>query len=714
MQVGAFSVKNWIFAVALMPLGIVLASNGALADCTADGAAAGSTVTCSGTDADGYNNANNTLTVDVASGATVNDAAGNSSIDLVDGNTITNNGTITAVNVNGIDASDNNTITNNAAISSTANDAIKLSSNNTVANSGTLTAQDDGIDLSDTNTVINSGLITATDDGIDARDGLTFTNTGTVTATDKAVTVRNNLVLNNSGTLTSTTDNAIDADLNTVITNSGTIRSNALHGVNLMSGSVTNTGTIAGNDCGCGAAIYVDDDLGLGSGPVVIDNRGTLTGSAGIVSVDSTLNLEITNSGSIISSNNEALVLGSGNDRLTVQRGSAIDGTINLGTGTDTLATGPGLNAYFEYATAVPETIELSTGQVYVASGLTAVVYSPSAISFAGSGLNQVLSGLSVPLGDPTTDIATRRSNTFKSTKGSAQTGWQSGFVGAALTDEVNSTRYAHLYYGAIAGRDISTNDNGSLGVFVGASGSTYSNTSQIEKTASTHFVAGAYRNWGSGQTRNAVSAAFGLGQNNSTRRVSDAGSATGFSNVTGAYRSNSVHIGYKRRALTRETEKFTSYTEIKISTQVTWSGGFSETGATTNATFGSERTLFGDIKLGRRNVFTRLLNAEGQLSTSYGGFAQRQVGDARNGTILATGFSTAGVNSTSFGAYFETVYERPALKEGVIYVGLSSKISSGLGFATEARIGFDISFLCFAFLTQTNNFICDDTCTMM
>jgi hypothetical protein len=440
MQVGAFSMKNWIFAVALMPLGIVLASNGALADCTPDGAAAGSTVTCSGTDADGYNNANNTLTVDVASGATVNDAAGNSSIDLVDGNTITNNGTITAVNINGIDASDNNTITNNAAISSTANDAIKSSSNNTVTNSGTLTAQDDGID---------------------ARDGLTFTNTGTVTATDKAVTVRNNLVLNNSGTLTSTTDNAIDADLNTVITNSGTIRSDALHGVNLMSGSVTNTGTIAGNDCGCGAAIYVGNDFGLGTGPVVIDNRGTLTGSTGIISVDSTLNLEITNSGSIISSNNKALVLGSGNDRLTVQRGSAIDGTIDLGTGTDTLATGPGLNAYFEYATAVPETIELSTGQVYVASGLTAVVYSPSAISFAGSGLNQVLSGLSVPLGDPTTDIATRRSNTFKSTKGSAQTGWQSGFVGAALTDEVNSTRYAHLYYGAIAGQDISTNDNG-------------------------------------------------------------------------------------------------------------------------------------------------------------------------------------------------------------------------------------------------------------
>ncbi|MFX8805544.1 hypothetical protein ABTM67_20545, partial [Acinetobacter baumannii] len=76
------------------------------------------TVTCSGTDANGFAAGGGVtgLTVNVLAGATVTDN-GTAAISVNDGNAVANNGTISiGMSVNGIEAGSSNTLTNGGTI----------------------------------------------------------------------------------------------------------------------------------------------------------------------------------------------------------------------------------------------------------------------------------------------------------------------------------------------------------------------------------------------------------------------------------------------------------------------------------------------------------------------------------------------------------------------------------------------------------------------
>ena len=99
-------------------LGFSLCASPAKATCTPDPATSGQTVTCSGTDTDGFQAGAgvDALNVNVLSGAAVNDN-GAVSIGVNDSSAVTNNGTLSAASgLIGIGVGNSNTVTNNGTI----------------------------------------------------------------------------------------------------------------------------------------------------------------------------------------------------------------------------------------------------------------------------------------------------------------------------------------------------------------------------------------------------------------------------------------------------------------------------------------------------------------------------------------------------------------------------------------------------------------------
>ncbi|MBB4373991.1 uncharacterized protein with beta-barrel porin domain [Bradyrhizobium sp. cir1] len=267
--------------------------------CAPDPATSGQTVTCSGTDADGFQAGAgiNSLNVNVLSGATVNDN-GTLSIGVNDSSTVTNNGTLSAGSgLIGIGVENANTVTNNGTITVLDNRrGILAIDHNVIANTGTITTGDSGsaISIGDNNTVTNSGAlsvgasgvaifsgqnntisnaatgtITGISDsmGIYAVGGATITNAGTITVGDSSGFSGGILAINNNNTITNTATGTI------------TVGQNAT-GI-FMQGSVqtaSNFGAITAGDSGVGIAVLGDD--------AKVTNGGTITagdsGSAGI------------------------------------------------------------------------------------------------------------------------------------------------------------------------------------------------------------------------------------------------------------------------------------------------------------------------------------------------------------------------------------------------------------------------------------------------
>ncbi|MGB3470884.1 MAG: autotransporter domain-containing protein [Erythrobacter sp.] len=190
---------------------------------------------------------------------------------------ITNNGTISTAGDNalGIDAGDNLTLTNSGEI--IADDrAVNIGDNGTITNEagGTIntTGDADTIQSGENLTILNNGTIQ--NDGfdtkiVDADDGLTFTNNGLVTSDWKGIegeanfTLTNNagarifsafdeaieadgpgLVVINDGEIVSPEDDAIDGGDDVTITNTGLIQGGQNDGLELNSGTITNSGII--------------------------------------------------------------------------------------------------------------------------------------------------------------------------------------------------------------------------------------------------------------------------------------------------------------------------------------------------------------------------------------------------------------------------------------------------------------------------------------
>ncbi|WP_447952631.1 autotransporter domain-containing protein [Sphingopyxis chilensis] len=189
-----------------------------------------------------------------------------------------------------------------------------------------------GIILSGGGSVENAGDITGADGGMFLQGTAINTDPGEDRSGLTASVV-------NRGTITGTRDDGLNgygvgfgSDLSTAtLDNSGTISSVAGAGVfHGTLGDVTITNSADGVIEGAAYGVYAD-----GEGTLDLINAGTIQ-SAG-TGIESTTQTSLTNNGSIAGDNGVAVLLGAFDDSVTLGTGSAISGLVDAGEGIDTL-----------------------------------------------------------------------------------------------------------------------------------------------------------------------------------------------------------------------------------------------------------------------------------------------------------------------------------------------------------------------------------------
>ena len=278
-------------AIMLASFGFFATVKPSQAQCTPNNAPAGSTVTCTGTDSNGYYSGTNNLNVTVQTGATVVNPNDNSNaIRVQGGNTVTNNGTIAGnAGGDGLKTGGGNTITNNGTISSEHHDALDITDGNTVVNNGTIstgtetnpTDGDKAIDAGNNNNITNNGTIDGNGDGIYTGSGNTITNNGTIHSEfEDGIDAKDNVTVNNYGTISNTSGNeGVDIDHNGTVNNYGTIEAHC-DGIDILkNGEVNNEEDAVIHSENCKA---VD-----ASAYTVVNNSGTIstdmvTGDTGV------------------------------------------------------------------------------------------------------------------------------------------------------------------------------------------------------------------------------------------------------------------------------------------------------------------------------------------------------------------------------------------------------------------------------------------------
>ncbi len=363
----------------------------------------GQTVTCSGTDNDGFQAGGgvNQLTVNVQTGATVNNL-GAIAIGVNDLNTVTNNGAVNAGDDGtGISAGNNNTITNAATGTITVGNFVSVGAF--------------GIVMGDNNTLINLGAIQVGTGGcgcdvgaIVAGNGNTITNAGPITGGDFAFGIQ-------------------VGDGNTV-TNSGAI-SMGLGGSGITGGD-NNTITNA-----AGGSITVGDSPGFGSaGIAVLDNN--IINNLGTIQVGSTPGFgfpasgiiadsgnTITNVGAIIGGDLAAGIFAQGINNTITNRGaitmgrdsvgiSAGDGSTITNAATGIITVGDASSFVSFGITAFDNNIITNLGQIVVGASCGC---SPNAGIDAGDG-NTIVNGGSITVAEGGTGIVARDNNTITNT----------------------------------------------------------------------------------------------------------------------------------------------------------------------------------------------------------------------------------------------------------------------------------------------------------
>ncbi|AWM03955.2 autotransporter outer membrane beta-barrel domain-containing protein [Bradyrhizobium amphicarpaeae] len=300
-----------------------LSATSARADCQPDAALSGQTVTCSGTDANGFaaGGGVTNLTVNVLTGATVNDN-GTAAINVNDTNVVINNGTVTAGSgLTGINGGNFNTVTTNTSITVIDNGfGISMLNNNTIANGGTITTGDGGsaISVQDNNVITNAGALSvgANGSGIFAGLGNAITNTasGTITGLDGAI--------------------GIYVFGNTTVTNAGAVTvgvatgfSGGIFAIN-DGNTVTNTATGTISVGQSAAGIFAQGNA------ETVSNAGVINAAQfgiGIAVIGSSAN--VTNTGSITTIGSSAGIQVQGNNAIITQSGMVTVGIGALGVG---------------------------------------------------------------------------------------------------------------------------------------------------------------------------------------------------------------------------------------------------------------------------------------------------------------------------------------------------------------------------------------------
>ena len=394
-----------------------LSATSARADCAPDPAMSGQTVTCSGTDADGFaaGGGVTNLTVNVLTGATVNDN-GTASINVNDTNVVTNNGTVSAGSgLTGINGGNFNTVTNNGALAVLGNGlGIQAINQNTVTNAGTITTGDNGaaISVSDNNTVTNSGALSvgASGTGIFTGQNNTIANTatGTITGGDGAsgIFAFGSATITNAGAIAVGDSGGFSGGIlaisnNNAVTNTvtGTITvgENAA-GIFLQGDvqTVSNLGKITAGDFAVGIAVQGDDSKVTSGGTINVGGSGSagisMQGDRAAISQSGTINVGLGGAG-IVHGGSSSTIVNTG--RITGANG--VEGIVLLGdsnivtnSGTITVGVfGVGVNAsaFFTSNQIV------NTGTITVGANGTGIMVGNSGSVFNSGTINAGTSG---------------------------------------------------------------------------------------------------------------------------------------------------------------------------------------------------------------------------------------------------------------------------------------------------------------------------------
>ncbi|MEL6237932.1 MAG: autotransporter domain-containing protein [Pseudomonadota bacterium] len=174
-------------------------------------------------------------------------------IEAEDGLTLTNSGTIEATD-RAINAGDDVTITNEMGglINTTGDaDTIQTGDNTTIINNGTISNEGFDtkiIDAGDGLTVTNNGTITSDWKGVEGVEDFTLTNNAgaqIISNMDEAIEADGpGLVVVNDGDIIAPMDDAVDGGADVTITNTGLIQGGENDGLELDSGTITNSGII--------------------------------------------------------------------------------------------------------------------------------------------------------------------------------------------------------------------------------------------------------------------------------------------------------------------------------------------------------------------------------------------------------------------------------------------------------------------------------------
>lgn len=330
--------------------------------------------------------------------------------------TIINSGDITTSGNDGAGVylrSDHNTLNNSGTISTSGDDAygilVRFGGYNTINNSGVIdTSGTDAFAIyvfnSDYNTITNSGAIATSGDGgigiYAMGDHNTVNNSGTINTSGNndatAMYIAGDYSsISNDGAITTSGNSGygiLSYGYYNTVSNAGSINTRGASGFGMYvvseNNTVVNSGTI-NTSGGNATGIYVlnDSNAITNSGSVItsgvnshgilalsdyntINNNGSINVSgANAVGVLVDNNNTITNYGTIVSTQYQAMMLSGNNNTVNLMRGTVIQGGIALNTATNTFNYENGLNTAFTFGGNLPGSIN-SNGMPRAINGM--------------------------------------------------------------------------------------------------------------------------------------------------------------------------------------------------------------------------------------------------------------------------------------------------------------------------------------------------------
>ncbi|WP_206245260.1 hypothetical protein [Novosphingobium terrae] len=609
----------------------------------------------------------------------------------------------------------------------------------TFKNSGSITSATSGTTAAVSmvsGSINNIGSISATGNAVVLSGGNTFTNSGTISAGGTAASVYVGSNFTNSGTISSTGGTGLSLMFSCTCgtgSNSGVI-SGASLGLNLIDGTLANTGTISASNTAVTLGSYarIDNQAGgvISGGAAAITvaygnyfsnvhNAGTINGSVNITNSNwSSLSIGNTyyaSAGSVLNGN---LVLGNGDQLVTPLTGSGTSGYAGIN------GTVYGNNSILRYDVTADASSTLTTHAGFgttiyqVASGTTLTLgtngSSGSAVTLAGNG-NVVLNGtvnttnqaaltstavLNSDFTSANSILTVTNNGTLASTRSSS-----SGTTGTVLLpSSYSSTGYTGSTF--INNGTVSfTDTTGGSSTYAAVSSVTVANNGTINATGGTAVSATTLNNTGSITSNGVAVSTSNSTTTNSGTITSTAGAAIRSAVIYGGGDTlinlaggtiNGVGAAVQMsNALVSNAGTINGNVDLSYSP----SGG---TGYITSAYIANGGTLNGNLTFGSGNdILIETGAGFGVTGTIDGGAGTNWVGHQRSGTATVTLGSTlpntfSGEFSVAAGSASQVTLTGPSAYAGNIYVGGDGTIINQLA-TTGTVYGLNASGISYA-----------------